>query len=80
MAVPDIKRWGDEPYYGLGYEFDPRWFLSDEDRALEAEIIDALPAGDPAARDRVRPHRRVPARERRGARRLGLLAMVVPDE
>ncbi len=33
--------WGDEPYYGLGYDFDPTWFLSDADRALEAEIIDA---------------------------------------
>ena len=41
MAVPDVKRWGDEPYFGLGYDFDPTWFLSDEDRALEAEIIDA---------------------------------------
>src|SRR5262249_5974865 len=41
MAVPDVKLWGDEPYFGLGYDFDPTWFLSDEDRALEAEIIDA---------------------------------------
>jgi alkylation response protein AidB-like acyl-CoA dehydrogenase len=41
MAVPDVKRWGDEPYFGLGYDFDPTWFLSDDDRALEAEIIDA---------------------------------------
>ena len=31
---------GDEPYFGLGYDFDPTWFLSDEDRVLEAEIIE----------------------------------------
>jgi alkylation response protein AidB-like acyl-CoA dehydrogenase len=41
MAAPDTKMWGDEPYYGLGYDFDPRWFLTDEDRRLEAQIIEA---------------------------------------
>ena len=25
------KSWGDEPYYGLGHEFDPRWYLTDAD-------------------------------------------------
>jgi alkylation response protein AidB-like acyl-CoA dehydrogenase len=40
MGAPDVKMWGDEPYFGLGYDFDPVWFLSEEDRALEAEIID----------------------------------------
>ena len=35
------KMWGDDEFYGLGYEFDPVWFLTDEDRALEKEIIDA---------------------------------------
>ena len=45
--------WGDEEYFGLGYEFDPVWFLSDEDRALEREIIDACQRRDPAAGDRV---------------------------
>ncbi len=35
------KLWGGEPYFGLGYDFDPTWFLSEEQRALEVEIIDA---------------------------------------
>ena len=33
--------WGDEPYFGLGYDFDPRFFLSQDDRDLEVEIIEA---------------------------------------
>jgi alkylation response protein AidB-like acyl-CoA dehydrogenase len=37
----ETKRWGDEPYFGLGHDFDPIWFLTDDDRRLEAEIIDA---------------------------------------
>ena len=81
MAAPDVKMWGDEPYYGLGYDFDPTWFLTDEDRALEAEIIDELPARDPAARDRVPtapPRTRGPAS--RSSRRLRLLAMIAPTE
>jgi hypothetical protein len=39
-ATP-TKRWGFEEYYGLGSDFDPTFFLTPEDRALEAEIIDA---------------------------------------
>ena len=35
------KMWGDVEFDGLGYEFDPTWFLTDEDRALERQIIDA---------------------------------------
>ena len=61
--------WGDEPYYGLGYDFDPTWFLSDEDRALEAEIIDGCQRViRPLAIECDRTGR-VPARQRRGARR-----------
>ena len=26
------KMWGDAEFDGLGYEFDPVWFLTDEDR------------------------------------------------
>jgi hypothetical protein len=26
--MTDVKMWGDKPYYGLGYEFDPQWLLT----------------------------------------------------
>jgi alkylation response protein AidB-like acyl-CoA dehydrogenase len=41
MDADPVKMWGGDEYFGLGYEFDPVWFLSDEDRALEREIIAA---------------------------------------
>ena len=33
------KRWGDGPYYGLDGEFDPDWYLTDGQRALQRELI-----------------------------------------
>ena len=30
--VTTEKRWGDEAYYGLDREFDPHWFLTDEQK------------------------------------------------
>ena len=58
------KMWGDAEFDGLGYEFDPVWFLTDEDRALEKEIIDACQRVIAAAGDRGRPDGRVPAGQR----------------
>ena len=78
MAAPDVKMWGGEPYYGLGYDFDPTWFLSDEDQALEAEIIDACervirPLAIEADRTGEYPWASVEA-----IARLRLLAMIAP--
>jgi alkylation response protein AidB-like acyl-CoA dehydrogenase len=39
-ATP-AKRWGSDDYYGLGHDFDPTFFLTPDDRALEDEIIAA---------------------------------------
>ena len=62
------KMWGDAEFDGLGYEFDPVWFLTDEDRALEKEIIDACQRVIRPLAIECRPHRRVPAGQRRRAR------------
>ena len=34
------KMWGPEPYYGLGYDFDPQWFLTKSQQKLQAELIE----------------------------------------
>lgn len=34
------KMWGSEPFWGLGYEFDPQWLLNDEQKALQAKLIE----------------------------------------
>ena len=27
-----MKSWGGQPFWGLGYEFDPQWLLTGEER------------------------------------------------
>lgn len=34
------KMWGSEPYWGLGYDWDPDWFLTDRQKELRAKLID----------------------------------------
>src|SRR3954454_18219077 len=74
------KMWGDAEFDGLGYEFDPVWFLTDEDRALEREIIDACqrvirPLAIEA--DRTGEYPRASVDE---LGRLRLLAMIAPED
>ena len=26
--MSDVKMWGKEPFWGLGFEFDPQWLLN----------------------------------------------------
>ncbi len=35
-----IKKWGNEPFWGLGSEYDPQWVLTEKQRDLQARIID----------------------------------------
>jgi len=34
------KMWGAEPFWGLGYEWDPQWVLTPAQQELQAKIID----------------------------------------
>src|SRR4051812_25957663 len=34
------KTWGAEPFWGLGYDWDPDWLLTDRQQELRAELID----------------------------------------
>ena len=38
--MDNTKLWGGEPYYGLDYEFDPQWFLTDEQKKLQRQLIE----------------------------------------
>ena len=33
------KMWGDEPFWGLGYEWDPNWVLTDKQKELRELLI-----------------------------------------
>ncbi len=35
-----IKQWGSENFWGLGYEWDPQWVLSEKQKQLQALVID----------------------------------------
>ena len=45
------KMWGDEPFWGLGYDWDPDWVLTDRQKELRTTLIDALRAGDARERE-----------------------------
>ncbi|MEZ5667031.1 MAG: acyl-CoA dehydrogenase family protein [Alphaproteobacteria bacterium] len=34
------KMWGSEPFWGLGFEWDPQWLLNDEQKRLQAKLIE----------------------------------------
>ena len=38
--MSDTKMWGSEPFWGLGYEWDPQWILSPAQQELQAKLID----------------------------------------
>jgi len=37
--MSETKRWGREPFWGLGYEFDPQWLLTPAQTDLQNELI-----------------------------------------
>ncbi len=71
--------WGDEPYYGLGYDFDPIWFLTPAQRRLEAEIIEACHRVIRPLAVEVDVTREYPRASVDELGRLRLLAMIAPE-
>lgn len=38
--MSEQKIWGSDPFWGLGYEWDPQWLLTEEQRELQSKLID----------------------------------------
>lgn len=36
----EAKMWGGEPFWGLGYDFDPQWLLTPRQREIQETLID----------------------------------------
>jgi alkylation response protein AidB-like acyl-CoA dehydrogenase len=36
----DVKMWGDEEYWGIGYEYDPQFFLTESQIELQKKLIE----------------------------------------
>ena len=62
------KRWGDEPYFGLGTDWDPDWLLTERQLELRDLADRAVREGDAREREGLRRHADVPAAQPRAAR------------
>jgi len=74
------KMWGDEPYFGLGYDFDPQWVLSDAQKDLQERLIKVC-------HDVIRPEAircddtgEYPWKSVEALAELGLLGCIVPEK
>lgn len=74
------KHWGEEEYFGLGYDFDPQWYLTDKQRALQERLIQAC-------HDVIRPQaiesdrtNEYPWRSLEALAELGLLGAIIPEK
>ena len=38
--MSENKIWGSDPFWGLGYEWDPQWLLTPEQKNLQSKLID----------------------------------------
>ena len=63
------KLWDGEPFWGLGYEWDPEWVLTDRQKELRDLLIELSREGDARERQDFRRQPRVPAAESGTARR-----------
>ena len=66
------KMWGGEPFWGLGYEWDPDWVLTDRQKELRATAHRALREGDAREREALGRRAALPAPQPRAARRARL--------
>jgi alkylation response protein AidB-like acyl-CoA dehydrogenase len=74
------KSWGDAPFWGLGYEFDPQWVLTDAQKELQEKLI-AL-AQTTLRENAVESDRKLifPRKNFEALAKLGLLGLLVPKE
>ncbi len=79
--MPDVShQWGDSDYYGLTREFDPEWYLTEDQKQLQRDIIQAC-------HDVIRPQAAIadetgeyPWKSLEAMAELGLLGLIVPEK
>lgn len=74
------RNWGAEPYYGLDEEFDPQWYLTDDQKKLQERLIavchDVLrPNAIESDRNNTYPRKNIEA-----LAELGLLGIIAPKK
>ncbi len=75
-----MKLWGKTEYWGLGYDFDPQWVLTDGQKLLQTKLIEVCERVlRPNAIDSDR-HLTYPRKNFEALAELGLLGLFVPKE
>jgi len=74
------KMWGAEPFWGLGYEWDPDWVLTDRQKDLRATLISLCEKELRANAKRSDDELLFPRRNLELLGEHGFLALTVPEE
>ena len=74
------KMWGSEPFWGLGYEWDPDWFLTDRQKELRATLIELCEKEMRANAKRSDDELLFPRRNLELLGEHGFLGLTVPEE
>ena len=74
------KKWGAEPYFGLGYEWDPEWVLTDRQRELRDQVIELCEREMRANAKRFDDDLEFPRRNFELLAEKGFLSLTVPKE
>ena len=74
------KQWGAEPFWGLGYEWDPDWVYSERQKELRATLIELCEKELRANAKRFDDELMFPRRNLELLGEHGFLALTVPEE
>jgi alkylation response protein AidB-like acyl-CoA dehydrogenase len=78
--LSEEKMWGSEPYWGLGYDWDPDWVLTDRHKDLRAKLIDLCQQEMRDNAKRSDDELKFPRRNLELLGEHGFLALTVPEE
>lgn len=76
----DTKKWGNIPFWGLGFEFDPQWVLTNKQKKLQLQLIELCQTT--LRHNAIESDRKLtyPRKNFEALASLGLLSLFVPKE
>lgn len=78
--MTEVKKWGSEEFWGVGFEYDPQWLLTDSQKKLQAALIEL--ARTTLRDNAVESDKKLlfPRKNFEALAKLGLLGLIVPKE
>lgn len=78
--MSQVKKWGEEEFWGLGYEYDPQWLLTDRQKALQTKLIEL--SRTTLRENAVESDKKLlfPRKNFEALAKLGMLGLLVPKE